>query len=45
MVEAITNLASATSHDCESVVTLTSTVTTLATELATTNAKLSKDLV
>ena len=45
MVKAIANLSSATTHDCESVATLTATVSTLTTDLATTNAKLIKALV
>ena len=44
-VEAIANLASANTHDRESVATLTATVATLTTNLATTNAKLIKALV
>ena len=44
-VEAIANLASATDHDSESVVTLTATIATLTTDIATTNAKLIKALV
>ena len=39
-VDAITNLASSTAHDRESVATLTATITTLTTELASTNTKL-----
>ena len=41
-VNAITNIASPTAHDCESVATLIATVATLTPELAATNAKLIK---
>ena len=44
-VNAITNLSSSTSHNRDSVTTLTSTVADLTTELSTTNAKLIKALV
>ena len=44
-VKSIAILASPTTHNRESVATLTATVATLATELATTNAKLIKALV
>ena len=44
-VDAISNLASATTHDRESVATLTATVATLTTKLSANNAKLIKALV
>ena len=44
-VDSIANLDSSTTHDWESIATLTSTVATLTTKLAATNAKLIKALV
>ena len=44
-VDSIANLDSSTTHDWESIATLTSTVATLTTKLSATNAKLIKALV
>ena len=44
-VNAIANLSSTTAHNSESITTLTATVATLTTELASTNAKLIRALV